>query len=310
MSGRASGGADAGPEARGAAVRERSVQRREGLTRRTDPAGRRRLVTPEGVDLATDLADTGTRIAAFAIDLAVIYLLVFAAAWLVSQLPGTAGETRSILFTLAVFVFRFFYFTAGEMSRGAATPGKRLLRIRVAPRTHPQLSAAHVFTRNAMRELEFFLPLGFAFGGGAGVEGVIRILLFVWAGIFLFFPLLNRDRLRAGDLLAGTWVVRAPRPALLPDLSDAAPTRGDWSFTPAQLDAYGVHELHVLEDVLRADDADVMRDVAARIRRKIDWPARAGEGDRAFLDAYYRALRERLEQGLLLGRRKADKFDT
>ena len=43
------------------------------------------------------------------------------------------------------------------------------------------------------------------------------------------------------------------------------------------------------------------------ICRKIGWHPGAGD-ERAFLEAYYTQLRARLESGLRLGKRKADKF--
>jgi len=51
-----------------------------------------------------------------------------------------------------------------------------------------------------------------------------------------------------------------------------------------------------------------MQAVAARIRAKIGM---AGDKtpDAAFLQAYYKALRARLETRMLFGRRKRDKFD-
>ena len=80
--------------------------------------------------------------------------------------------------------------------------------------------------------------------------------------------------------------------------------------TPQQAEAYGIHELHVLEDVLRQSTAEVKSQVAARIRTKINWSRIEGETDLDFLEAYYAALRRRLEQRMLLGERKADKFDV
>ena len=119
------------------------------------------------------------------------------------------------------------------------------------------------------------------------------------------------DRLRLGDLVAGTWVVRAPTRRLLPDMAIAptayATVRFD--FTPAQLDAYGVKELQVLEDVLRRRQIETIRGVAERIRVKIGWTRGPDESDFDFLDAYYAALRRRLEQLMLLGRRRKDKHD-
>jgi hypothetical protein len=83
-----------------------------------------------------------------------------------------------------------------------------------------------------------------------------------------------------------------------------------YRFTQAQVDAYGVHELHVLEDVLRTRDRSTMAAVASRIRIKIQWVLVPGETDPDFLAAYYAALRGRLEQRLLFGKRKKDKFDV
>ena len=142
----------------------------------------------------------------------------------------------------------------------------------------------------------------------------MSLLASIWAGIFLFFPLFNKDRLRVGDLVAGTWVVRAPRPMLAADLVTTdepqnAAIFAKFAFTPAQIGAYGIKELHVLEDVLRARDPDVLADVASRIRTKIGWVWEVGESDIAFLQAYYAALRGRLESKVLMGVRRKDKFD-
>ena len=47
----------------------------------------------------------------------------------------------------------------------------------------------------------------------------------------------------------------------------------------------------------------------ARIRRRIAWNDGMETSDRAFLTAYYAALRARLERQVLFGRRRKDKFD-
>ena len=69
-------------------------------------------------------------------------------------------------------------------------------------------------------------------------------------------------------------------------------------------------ELQVLEEVLRENERAALRVVADRIRRKLGWVRAPEEGDRAFLDAYYAALRGRLESGLLVGQRRRDKHDV
>lgn len=277
--------------------------------------GRRHLVTPEGVDLQVELADVGARIGAFAIDLIVITLLLIAAAFALGSMSLYSEELAVVIFVLIAFLLRSFYFTLFELGRRAATPGKMALKIRVAARGKARLSAASVFARNALREIGFFLPIGFIFGIGAGgVDGWMSLLATIWAGIFLLFPLFNKDRLRVGDLVAGTWVVRAPRPILGADLVTTDKPENEaifakFAFTPEQIDTYGIKELHVLEDVLRAQDSEVLQDVANRIRTKIGWVWEVGESDVAFLRAYYAALRGRLESKMLMGVRRKDKFD-
>lgn len=277
--------------------------------------GRRHLVTPEGVDLQIELADVGARIGAFAIDLIIITLAIIAAALALGSMSLYSPELANIILTLIAFLLRSFYFTLFELGRRAATPGKMALKIRVAARGKARLSAASVFARNALREIGFFLPLSFLAGiGMGGVDGWMSLLASIWTGIFLFFPLFNKDRLRVGDLVAGTWVVRAPRPMLSADLvtTDRPENQAifaKFAFTPAQIDTYGIKELHVLEDVLRARDPEVLEDVANRIRTKIGWVWETGENDAAFLRAYYAALRGRLESKMLMGVRREDKFD-
>jgi uncharacterized RDD family membrane protein YckC len=214
-----------------------------------------------------------------------------------------------IVWLIAFFILRNFYFVIFETGARAATPGKRLMKIRVASRGGGLLKADAIFARNAMREVEVFLPLSFMISGGRSVDGLIVLAGFVWSAIFVFFPLFNRDRLRAGDIIAGTWVVQAPRKRLLADLAaqkDATPKPAT-RFSAEQLDVYGIKELHVLEDVLRAAKPDAMSLVAQRIRKKIGWTRRPDETDRAFLGDYYAALRGHLESRLLMGVRRADK---
>jgi hypothetical protein len=188
--------------------------------------------------------------------------------------------------------------------------------LRVAARDGGRLTAEAVFARNALREIEFFLPLTFIFAASAGavdpIAGWLVLLGLLWTGGFALFPLFNRDRLRIGDFVAGTWVVKSPRERLSIDLLDAqeAAASGGYVFTPEQASAYGIKELHVLEDVLRRKDKKTLAAVADRIRAKIGWRPREGESDAGFLAAYYGALRARLETQLLFGRRRKDKFDV
>jgi uncharacterized RDD family membrane protein YckC len=284
-----------------------------------EPAGRedaraRSLVTPEGVDLKLRLGDAGERAAALLIDLAIMVgvMIAFALLALLAAI-GTKGKGWEVIGTVALLVFfvlRNLYFVLFELTPGAATPGKRAMGLRVAARNGGRLTADAIFARNAMREIELYLPLSFLVSSGDQVGAWINLAGLVWCAVFVLFPLFNRDRLRVGDLVAGTWVVKAPTRRLAPDLVETSrPSVGRFRFSQAQLDAYGVKELHVLEDVLRRYETKTIALVAARIRLKIGWQAAPDESDGDFLAAYYAALRGRLESRLLLGKRRKDKFD-
>jgi uncharacterized RDD family membrane protein YckC len=278
----------------------------------------RSLITPEGVDLRLTLAGAGERAAAFLLDALIILStligLTLLIAWAFSAIGKNGGETLQMLWLVGAFILRNGYFLLFELTPRAATPGKRALGLRVVARDGGRLTSEAVFTRNAMREIEIFLPLVFLAGSSAAgeqVDAVMGLLALTWSGIFLLFPLFNRDRLRVGDFVAGAWVVRAPRRRLAADLTVRSEARyHQFDFTPDQVAAYGVKELQVLEEVLRARDKPTLKDVATRIRRKIGWIPQPYENDADFLAAYYAALRARLEQRLLFGHRRKDKFDT
>lgn len=277
----------------------------------------RTLVTPEGAALNLKISTFGERFGAFLLDVGIQFIMVFVIAWSISTIArAMSDEGWEIAIALAnvlIFFIRNFYFIFFELSRRAATPGKRALGLRVADRKGGRLTANAVIARNFMRELEFFLPLTVLFSlGGQGVGAWIMWLLFFWCAIFVLFPLFNKDKMRIGDLVAGTMVIHAPKVSLLQDVVSVAPateTAGALTFTSEQLEVYGIHELHVLEDVLRQSTSDIKMNVANRIATKIGHTPEPGETDLAFLEAYYAALRRHLEQRMLLGQRKADKFD-
>ncbi|TIQ27678.1 MAG: RDD family protein [Mesorhizobium sp.] len=274
----------------------------------------RPLVTPEGVDLRVRLADAGTRASGFLLD--VVIIIVAAIVVSIVALFGLGGlgvkdaEPLFIVWIVFIFLLRNVYFIAFEAGRRAATPGKRMVGVRVASRSGAGLTLDQVIARNLMREIEVFLPLSIlAARGSAGVADTLSTVFgLVWALLFSLFPLFNRDRLRIGDLLAGTWVVEAPKVALLEDLSQRKdPVAARFQFSAAQLDAYGIAELHKLEEVLRRDDYFAMKAVAETIGRKIGAKVEPADA-KAFLMAYYGELRAHLERKLLLGNRKADKY--
>ena len=117
-----------------------------------------------------------------------------------------------------------------------------------------------MFARNLMREVEIFIPLSLLGTAGFADGGDQWIVLFtlVWVGIFLLMPLFNKDCMRVGDIVGGTWVIAAPMSVLLPDMArtNSSPLRRGpagpaYAFKSEQLDIYGIYELQTLEEVLR-----------------------------------------------------------
>jgi len=271
---------------------------------------RRAFVTPEGVDLRLELASGGVRAAAFLIDafMMIVLLIVVTMVLAYMAVPGVE-QVLAVLWLLGFFLLRNGWFSLFEMGSRGATPGKRLMGLRVVARDGARLTGAAVVARNAMREIEIFLPLSFL--AARAVEGTadtfLTIFSLLWSGIFLFFPLFNKDRLRIGDLVAGTWVVSLSKITLSPDLVGigAAHRR---TFSDTALSLYGIFELQTLEEVLRLEQPEAIATVARTIRTKAVLP---DDGDDyGFLSDYYAALCAKLESGLLVGRRRETKWQA
>jgi uncharacterized RDD family membrane protein YckC len=275
----------------------------------------RTLSTPEGVNLPLEIGSIGTRLGAFLLDMVMIWGVIIVATIIFAMTGFSAGkdgpwELLIVLWLFCTFVLRNFWFILFEMGPRGATPGKRMTGLRVIARGGGRLEARSVVARNLLRDVELFLPLGFMAeqAGSGSIDALSGLLGFGWTMLFLFFPLFNKDRMRAGDLLAGTWVIRVPKPDAGHDLAQAGSLSIDrFTFSEQQLAAYGAFELQTLETVLRGRDESALALVSETIRTKIDWPYEYN--DRAFLEAYYKAVRSRLERGMLFGKRKQDKFD-
>jgi uncharacterized RDD family membrane protein YckC len=281
-------------------------------------AGSRRLraiVTPEGVALPFELATIGDRATAFAIDLVLcllatglIYLAVLALVGRGRAQPIGIAAVLSITLFLA-FLVRNLYFIHFELAWQGATPGKRQAGIRVVDRKGGPLLPMAVVARNLTREFEFFVPFGMLSTVGATHAPLERLALLGWMLMVATLPFFNRDRMRAGDMIAGTMVVCMPRRVLLPDLIEE---RVQFVFADARLVAYGAFELQLLEEVLRRPETpgnrELRGEIAERIRAKIGWKDEVARTDvDRFLTDFYAAQRAYLERSQIYGKYRADK---
>jgi uncharacterized RDD family membrane protein YckC len=276
---------------------------------------KREIVTPEGVPISVEIADYGERLTAFVIDFA-IWMLLTVAIYL--PLFALIGATRGSLIAIAIalflgFLVRNLYFIYFELAWQGATPGKRVIGLRVIDRHGGPLTASAVIARNLTREIEMFIPLGILLEGGRSSSGAIdwsQLSLGVWLLFFAALPAINRDRMRGGDLIAGTMVIALPKRALSSDLVERTV---EFAFTTAQLQVYGAFELQVLEELLRrpqnAETPQLLDEVCDKICRKIGWSEPVPRREViTFLRDFYTAERGYLEREQLFGKTKLDKY--
>ncbi len=293
------------------------------------PGKERILVTPEGISLPVTVAGRGARVGALILDLLIILVLMGVTSYALFTIAGGAARIDRVMdgkgpaaqalqflfivWIVAMFLFRNAYFLYFELGPRGATPGKRMTGIRIAARDGGRLTAEMVIARNLLRDIEMFLPIPLIAMAGAD-SGMAWLAAAGWLAIFLLFPFFNRDALRAGDVIAGSWVLERPRQKLQAAMTAveetgeaaAAADRFTFRFEDAELAVYGEFELKALERVLREDRADaietVYQTIAEKIGRSDGWGA-----EQRFLSDYYTQLRARLEAGMRMGRRKADK---
>ena len=295
----------------------------------------RTIVTPEGIAVPMIVASRSARIGALFLDMIILILTLFLVSLLLDAIMGGLSQVweeevfaensavREFVYvvgTIFAFFFWYGYFLVQELSPRGATFGKRILGIRVAARNGRRLTPDGVIARNLLRDIEITFPIVYflvtlvmSIAGESG--GSLLWAATFWFLLFALFPFFNKDALRAGDVIAGTWVVDAPRTQLADAMSTqgAASTQGSsaltgerYQFGEAELSVYGEKELQTLERLLREDNENALYAVHSTICRKIGWDP--GQGDeRAFLEAFYSQLRARLENDMRFGKRKADK---
>ena len=162
----------------------------------TVAAGRLEVETPDHVVLRYDLAGAGNRGFAAVVDFLIASVIAITANVILSWL-GVYDEASFFLVggltLMLTLVLIWAYFILLEWLWNGQTIGKRLYRLRVINEDGSPAQFTAVLIRNLIRLVDF-LP---AFYG----VGVLVIVL-------------SPKSQRLGDLAAGTYVVRAPRPAV------------------------------------------------------------------------------------------------
>lgn len=285
-----------------------------GLKSDTSPGrGNYTIVTPEGILLRTKLGARSERAAALLIDFILCSLAVFLVVLPLTYLTALdiSDELVAGIILFINFIIRNTYFLYFELAWRGSTPGKRFIGLRVIDRNGGALLPASVIARNLTREFEIFMPFAVLMSlPGAQMDYWAQWLSAAWLLVIGAIPFLNRDRMRGGDLIAGTVVISMQKQALL---DDQAKEEFHFRFTDQQLSAYGNYELQVLEQVLRGSakanySETMLRQIGDKIRNRIGWQETVTpDMEERFLRDFYTAQRLFLERSQLFGKTRADK---
>lgn len=159
--------------------------------------------TPEGILLELRPAGLSARFCAFVIDWIIRIVIVYGMAFVAMLLGGIGWGFWAILW----FVLEWFYPVLFELGRDGATPGKRMMGLKVVMDNGLPVTPAASLTRNLLRVADF-MPAFFGFA-------IVSMLL-------------RKDSKRLGDIAAATLVVHQRRPApkaMLDMVAPVAPVR-------------------------------------------------------------------------------------
>lgn len=217
--------------------------------------GRLEVETPDHVVLRYDLAGAGNRGFAALVDVVVATLLVIGMvavfAVLGAALPARVALAAQGLAVLLTLLVGWSYFVVLEWLWEGRTLGKRMFGLRVITADGSPAPFTAVLIRNLLRIVDF-LP--------------------AFYGLGLLAVVVSPRSQRLGDLAAGTYVVRAPRPRLdLASLRTVASDGGaaaDVRGLPGELQRL-VREFVARERALAAPDrARVAASIAAALRAR------------------------------------------
>lgn len=142
--------------------------------------------TPEGIAIELRPAGLSSRCYAYLLD----QLIRFGIWYMIVIAASVTGRFGIGLLLISLFILEWFYPVIFELSRWGATPGKRVLGLKVVMDNGLPITPAASMTRNLLRVADF-MPALFGFG--------------------ILSMLLRKDFKRLGDIAANTLVVyRAP----------------------------------------------------------------------------------------------------
>lgn len=215
--------------------------------------------TPEGILLEMRPAGLCVRFYAFLLDwlfrLAILYCAAIGSSFI--------GGIGFAFWMILAFALEWFYPVAFELGLSGATPGKRLLGLKVVMDDGLPVTPAASLTRNLLRVADF-LPLLYGFA-------IVSMLV-------------RRDSKRLGDIAAATLVVHQPRTVERTELKEVAPIAPGVPLAPAdqaavialatrapRLTGERLDELAALAASVSGDEGRSGPEVTARVLGVAQW---------------------------------------
>jgi uncharacterized RDD family membrane protein YckC len=164
---------------------------------------RYRVEIPGGINLEAQVVGPIPRFFAFAIDLVIRGIVIFALSIL--SIPFGSFGLGGGFFLIFLFIIEWLYPVLFEVYMRGQTPGKKLLKISVINDDLSPVTLGTSMVRNLLRTVDF-LPLFY-------LAGLISMLS-------------NRRFQRLGDMAAGTIVISVPesaKSAVMKDIQPLAP---------------------------------------------------------------------------------------
>jgi uncharacterized RDD family membrane protein YckC len=224
--------------------------------------------TPEGIIFSLPLAGPVSRFLALAIDLCCIGVGTAVIDVVVALIRPLSADVAVAIATYLYFGLSIGYGMGMEWLWRGQTIGKRVVGLRVVDEQGLRLHPSQIVVRNFLRFVDI-LPGLYCVGGTAACLG--------------------RLGQRLGDWAAGTVVVRASRP-LRPDLALAVAAKFNSLREIPHLEArlrqcvgpqdaaLALRALLRRDELLPAARLALFRDIAARLRSIVEFPAEVTEG--------------------------------
>ena len=226
------------------------------------------LRTPEGVAFALLPAGPIARFAAWAVDLAVVSVVLMAAQMVLTVTTLVSPDAGRAAGIIAFFAVSLGYAMVCEWRYKGQTVGKRLLSIRVVDAEGMKLQPGQIIIRNILRGIDS-LPLCY-------MVGAISCMA-------------SRKSQRLGDIAANTMVIREPK-VQRPDLEQleedkynslraypllGARLRQRTSQAEADIALQALVRRDSLDPLARVE---LFREIAARFKEGLDFPEEAHKG--------------------------------